>query len=127
MTEEQSKPDLAGLIADIAREECRKLYEKVWQALRKNSLLSTGQLMNTISERKLYFSFFLAITTTVPMQPTNPMTASQGESKVKVFTGWTQPPTAAQQGPATSNGPETLSAESSTLTPESTGSVTVTV
>ena len=28
MTEEQSKPDLAGLIADIAREECRKLYEK---------------------------------------------------------------------------------------------------
>ena len=28
LTEEQSKPDLAGLIADIAREECRKLYEK---------------------------------------------------------------------------------------------------
>ena len=28
MTEEQPKPDLAGLIADIAREECRKLYEK---------------------------------------------------------------------------------------------------
>jgi ubiquitin len=28
LTEEQSKPDLAGLIADIAIEECRKLYEK---------------------------------------------------------------------------------------------------
>jgi ubiquitin len=28
LTEEQSKPDLAGLIAEIAREECRKLYEK---------------------------------------------------------------------------------------------------
>ena len=28
MTEEQSKPDMAGLIADIAREEWRKLYEK---------------------------------------------------------------------------------------------------
>ncbi len=28
MTDEQSKPDLAGLIADIAREECRRLYEK---------------------------------------------------------------------------------------------------
>jgi len=28
LTEEQSKPDLAGLIADIAREERRKLYEK---------------------------------------------------------------------------------------------------
>ena len=28
MTEEQSKPDLAGLIAEIAREECRRLYEK---------------------------------------------------------------------------------------------------
>jgi hypothetical protein len=26
LTEEQSKPDLAGLIEDIAREECRKLY-----------------------------------------------------------------------------------------------------
>jgi hypothetical protein len=28
LTEEQSKPNLAGLVADIAREECRKLYEK---------------------------------------------------------------------------------------------------
>jgi hypothetical protein len=28
LTDEQSKPDLAGLIADIAREECRRLYEK---------------------------------------------------------------------------------------------------
>jgi hypothetical protein len=28
LTEEKSKPDLTGLIADIAREECRKLYEK---------------------------------------------------------------------------------------------------
>lgn len=28
MTEEQTKPDLASLVADIAREECRKLYEK---------------------------------------------------------------------------------------------------
>jgi hypothetical protein len=28
LTEEQSKPNLAGLIADIAREECSKLYEK---------------------------------------------------------------------------------------------------
>jgi hypothetical protein len=28
LTEEQSKPDLVGLIADIAREECRKLYER---------------------------------------------------------------------------------------------------
>ena len=28
MAEEQAKPDLASLIADIAREECRKLYER---------------------------------------------------------------------------------------------------
>jgi hypothetical protein len=28
LTEEQPKPDLVGMIADIAREECRKLYEK---------------------------------------------------------------------------------------------------
>jgi hypothetical protein len=28
LTEEQPKPTLAGLIAEIAREECRKLYEK---------------------------------------------------------------------------------------------------
>jgi hypothetical protein len=26
--EERPKPDLATLVADIAREECRKLYEK---------------------------------------------------------------------------------------------------
>jgi hypothetical protein len=26
LTEAQAKPDLASLIADIAREECRKLY-----------------------------------------------------------------------------------------------------
>jgi hypothetical protein len=25
---QETKPDLAGLVADIAREECRKLYEK---------------------------------------------------------------------------------------------------
>jgi hypothetical protein len=28
LAEEEVKPDLASLIADIAREECRKLYEK---------------------------------------------------------------------------------------------------
>jgi len=26
--QERPKPDLASLVADIAREECRKLYEK---------------------------------------------------------------------------------------------------
>jgi hypothetical protein len=28
LAEEEVKPDLASLIADIAREECRKFYEK---------------------------------------------------------------------------------------------------
>jgi ubiquitin len=28
MAEKEVKPDLAGLVAEIAREECRKLYEK---------------------------------------------------------------------------------------------------
>jgi hypothetical protein len=28
MAEREVKPDLASLVADIAREECRKLYEK---------------------------------------------------------------------------------------------------
>jgi hypothetical protein len=28
MAEKQAKPDLASLVADIAREECRKLYER---------------------------------------------------------------------------------------------------
>jgi hypothetical protein len=28
LTEAQTKPDLATLVADIAREECRRLYEK---------------------------------------------------------------------------------------------------
>jgi hypothetical protein len=28
MAEEQTKPDLASLVARIAREECRRLYEK---------------------------------------------------------------------------------------------------
>ena len=28
MAEKEVKPDLASLVADIAREECRKLYEK---------------------------------------------------------------------------------------------------
>jgi hypothetical protein len=28
LTETQAKPDLASLVAEIAREECRKLYEK---------------------------------------------------------------------------------------------------
>jgi hypothetical protein len=28
LTETQSKPDLASLVADIAREECKKLYER---------------------------------------------------------------------------------------------------
>lgn len=28
MAEKEEKPDLASLVADIAREECRKLYEK---------------------------------------------------------------------------------------------------
>jgi hypothetical protein len=36
MAEKQAKPHLASLVADIAREECRKLYEKrlaVYRAL----------------------------------------------------------------------------------------------
>jgi hypothetical protein len=53
------------------------------------------------------------------MQPTSPTTASHGETNAKVFTGWTQPPTA-QQEPATSNTPETLS-------PKLSSSVKVTV
>jgi hypothetical protein len=28
MTEAETKPDLASLVAQIAREECRRLYEK---------------------------------------------------------------------------------------------------
>ena len=28
LAEKEVKPDLASLVADIAREECRKLYEK---------------------------------------------------------------------------------------------------
>jgi hypothetical protein len=28
MTEEQTKPDLASLVAEISKEECKKLYEK---------------------------------------------------------------------------------------------------
>jgi hypothetical protein len=28
MAEKEVKPDLASLVADIAREECRRLYEK---------------------------------------------------------------------------------------------------
>jgi hypothetical protein len=28
VAEKEMKPDLASLVADIAREECRKLYEK---------------------------------------------------------------------------------------------------
>lgn len=28
MAEEQVKPDLTSLVVDIAREECKKLYEK---------------------------------------------------------------------------------------------------
>jgi hypothetical protein len=28
MTEEQAKPDLVSLVAEIAKEECKKLYEK---------------------------------------------------------------------------------------------------
>jgi hypothetical protein len=28
LTEAQAKPDLVSLVADIAREECRRLYEK---------------------------------------------------------------------------------------------------
>jgi hypothetical protein len=28
MVEKEVKPDLASLVADIAREECRKLYER---------------------------------------------------------------------------------------------------
>jgi hypothetical protein len=28
LAEKEAKPDLASLIADIAREECRKLYER---------------------------------------------------------------------------------------------------
>jgi hypothetical protein len=28
MAEKEAKPDLASLVADIAREECKKLYEK---------------------------------------------------------------------------------------------------
>jgi hypothetical protein len=28
LAEEQVKPDLTSLVADIAREECKKLYEK---------------------------------------------------------------------------------------------------
>jgi len=28
LAEKEEKPDLASLVADIAREECRKLYEK---------------------------------------------------------------------------------------------------
>jgi hypothetical protein len=28
LAEEQVKPDLAGLVAEIAKEECKKLYEK---------------------------------------------------------------------------------------------------
>jgi hypothetical protein len=28
LTEAQNKPDLARLVAEIAREECRRLYEK---------------------------------------------------------------------------------------------------
>ena len=28
MAEKEVKPDLAGLVAEIAREECRKLYER---------------------------------------------------------------------------------------------------
>jgi hypothetical protein len=28
LTETQTKPDLANLVAEIAREECRRLYEK---------------------------------------------------------------------------------------------------
>ena len=52
MTEEQSKPDLAGLIADIAREECRKLYEKRLAVSKKNWQRFTGRLRNTPTERK---------------------------------------------------------------------------
>jgi hypothetical protein len=28
MTEKEMKPDLASLVAEIARDECRKMYEK---------------------------------------------------------------------------------------------------
>jgi hypothetical protein len=28
LAEEQAKPDLASLVAEIAKEECKKLYEK---------------------------------------------------------------------------------------------------
>jgi hypothetical protein len=28
LTDPQTKPDLANLVAEIAREECRRLYEK---------------------------------------------------------------------------------------------------
>ena len=28
MSETQNKPDMASIVADIAREECRRLYEK---------------------------------------------------------------------------------------------------
>jgi hypothetical protein len=28
LPEDEAKPDLASLVADIAREECRRLYEK---------------------------------------------------------------------------------------------------
>jgi hypothetical protein len=28
LPEDEAKPDLAGLVAEIAREECRRLYEK---------------------------------------------------------------------------------------------------
>jgi hypothetical protein len=30
---EEVKPDLAGLVADIAKEECRKLYDKLLTGL----------------------------------------------------------------------------------------------
>ena len=46
MTEEQSKPDLTGLIADIAREECSKLYEKCLAGLEEE----LGALYRTLED-----------------------------------------------------------------------------
>jgi hypothetical protein len=44
LTEEQSKSDLAGLIADIAREECRKLYEKRLAGLERRAVSPRGDV-----------------------------------------------------------------------------------
>jgi hypothetical protein len=44
MTEKEVKPDLASLAAEIAREECRKLYEKRLAGLEEELAAVYGML-----------------------------------------------------------------------------------